>query len=101
MSQSRGGIEVDQPDHPLCRAIFVFASSVQPYIIKGEGKARPLTKCLNEKTWTFHDLCTHFGRNQGDKEKRQGFVVDASWVDQCIQKGTMVQRERWAGKEIL
>jgi hypothetical protein len=79
----------------------VFATNVQPYIIIGNGKARPLETCLNEQTWTFHDLCTHFGRKQGDKDKKQGFVVDASWVDECIESGAMVQRQRWAGKEIM
>jgi len=101
MDQARGGVEVNRPDHSLCRAIFVFATNVQPYIIKSNGKARPLEACQEDNTWTFHDLCTHFGRKQGDKEKRQGFVVDASWVDECIRRGANVQRERWLGKEIM
>ena len=101
MDQARGGIEVDRPDHPLCRAIFVFATNVQPYVIKANGKARSLEGCQEDNTWTFHDLCTHFGRKQGDKEKRKGFMVVASWVDECIKRGANVQRERWLGKEIM
>lgn len=102
--QDRGGIRLTEPDHGLCRVIFVFAGKpLLPYTMsnKGPKKAKPIEQCQESDIWSFFDLCTHFGRPDGDKIKNKQFVVDYTWVQHCIDQGTSDQSSGWQGMEVM
>jgi hypothetical protein len=82
--------------------IFVFAAKpLKRFIIKPKHPVKPIELCQQQNSWTFHELCTHFARVEGDKAKNKQFVVDYTWVDDCIASGMNDQSSRWQGKEVM
>jgi hypothetical protein len=90
---------MSDPEDSRVYLIFVFPPENQTQI--EYDPAWYQGKCRQQASWDFDDLCYHLGRTIGDKDRKKPYVLDAEWVDDVLEQGVVLNKQRWGLHEIV